>query len=488
MRTAALTTSSGGTSIAPWARRRSDATTARERARRHVVGVVLLVYLLLIFEGSIRKWLVPQFSLYVFFIRDPFVLYAYFLAFQYGLWPKRSNLLWAIGGLAALGLVVGLGAMVTSGAGDGALVLTVYGWRNYFFYAPLAFLIGATFLEEDLRRILRWTLILAVPVGVLVAMQFFSPPGSPVNVGSAEDAALQFSGIALDALHTRPMGTFSSQATQAQFVATSFAALLAFFIMPRRARKTSLALLVPAACGVATCIALGGSRGALLHCALIAVVGMSLAVVGRTAALKMRAVALPVVLAVAFAVLYPIIFPEGFRAFTTRWETAAAAESRVGGIFGRALYDLHDFTRLIEGTPVVGYGLGMGGNAATTLGLNQSASVAIPYTESDWARHIVDLGPIFGVLYILLRIVLILWLAIVVLRATRRGAGPWPLLLFAYVWLVLLSGQITGQGGINGYVWLFAGLTIAASAPGRVAAQRQRASRSTTSAPSNARR
>src|SRR5262245_66481114 len=69
---------------------------SRERARRRVVGLVLLVYLLLIFEGSLRKWLLPQLSLYIFFIRDPFVLIAYLLAFRHGLWPTRRQLLWIV--------------------------------------------------------------------------------------------------------------------------------------------------------------------------------------------------------------------------------------------------------------------------------------------------------------------------------------------------------------------------------------------------------
>jgi hypothetical protein len=38
------------------------------------------------------------------------------------------------------------------------------------------------------------------------------------------------------------------------------------------------------------------------------------------------------------------------------------------------------------------------------------------------------------------------------------------MMLYAYVVLTLLNGQITGQGAINGYAWLFAGLTVAAAA------------------------
>jgi len=125
---------------------------AQERARRRLVGVVMLIYLLLIFEGSVRKWLLPQWSFYVFFIRDPFLLYAYFLATWHGLWPRRSGFMTVCVLAGALGLVL---ASVQLGAAEfdwTRLLLALYGWRNYFLYMPLACLIGAQFRAEDVAR------------------------------------------------------------------------------------------------------------------------------------------------------------------------------------------------------------------------------------------------------------------------------------------------------------------------------------------------
>jgi hypothetical protein len=224
-------------------------------------------------------------------------------------------------------------------------------------------------------------------------------------------------------------------------------------------------VLLLAAGGVATCLALGGSRATLLHCGLIAVIGMGLVVIGRSTALKLRSVLLPLTLAWLFAALYPVVYPEGFATFAARWDVAASAESKTfqGGVFGRALYGFVDFTRLWDNTPVLGYGLGLGGNASTTLGVKIDGGDPLSLAETDWARHIVDLGPVFGTGYIVFRIVLVLWLGVLVLKATRRGAGPLPLLLFAYAGYVLLLGQVTGQGAVNAYAWLFTGLCIAAA-------------------------
>src|SRR5262245_8792220 len=208
MSAAAPTEVAGAAPAPPWARRATAAAPARERARRRLVNTVFVVYLLLIFEGSIRKWVVPELGLFVFFIRDPFVLYAYVLAFQHKLWPKRSIWLPIFGAMALFGIVLAAIQLLQRGAGTTEALLTVYGWRSYFLYPPLALLVGAQFQQQDLQRLARWTLLLSVPIGALVAVQFFSPPGAPINVGAAADRGLQFVGLSLSPEHTRPMGTF----------------------------------------------------------------------------------------------------------------------------------------------------------------------------------------------------------------------------------------------------------------------------------------
>ena len=75
----------------------------------------------------------------------------------------------------------------------------------------------------------------------------------------------------------------------------------------------------------------------------------------------------------------------------------------------------------------------------------------------------VDMGPVFGMAYIAFRVWITIWLAGRVLAATRRTPDPMPFMLFSYAGIVLLSGQITGNGTINAYGWLFTGLCIAAS-------------------------
>jgi len=458
---------------------RRSRSLAGERARRHLVNVVLLVYLLLIFEGSLRKWVIPGWSLYLFFIRDPFVVYAYVFALRHRLWPKGNPFLPVFTIACGVGLALGSLQLMTGEVGATRILLALYGWRNYFLYAPLAFLIGANFRLDDLARFGRWTLLLSIPIGVLVAAQFWAPMTSAINVGLASDAALQFVGLGLNGEHTRPMGTFSSGAGQIQFVASTFAFWLAFLIMPSKRRPVRWWLLAPAGAGLAMCLAMSGSRATVLQTALVAVAALGLGFVGRTAAIRMRSTAAPLSLSLLAVVVFPIVFSEAIDAFAARWEVAGSAESArfQGGVFGRALYGFVDFANLLGQTPLLGYGLGVGGNARSTLGFKIEADYSVLAAETDWARHIVDLGPVFGMVYIALRVVLAIWLGSLVLKASRRGAGPLPLLLYGYTGYVLLLGQITGQGAINGFAWLGTGLCIAASSEQLRAARRAASAR-----------
>lgn len=437
---------------------------ARERARRRLVATVLLVYLLAIVEGSLRKYVAPELSQYIFFVRDPFVVYAYVLATRHALWPRHSVLFNVSLAMSVAGLLLFAAQSATGGFSEIRAQLGIYGWRNYFFYVPLAFLVGAQFNADDLARFARATLLLSIPIAVLVVVQFGSPMNAPVNVGIAAEEELQFKSFGLDAERIRPSGPFTSTAGQQQFVVTACAFVLAGLLLPAARRRIGWPLLAAATLSVLTCIALGGSRGTTLQCAMTAGFAGVLALVGRGAALKARALALPGGLALAAVLMYPVVFPEGFAAFTTRWTSAAAVETGFqGGVLGRALYGFVDFIRLADIVPPLGFGLGYGGNASTTLGAVVDGVKPGTLAETDFARHMVDLGLPLGLCYIAFRLAVAVWLTRSVLQASRRRPDPLPMMLFSYAVYALLLGQLTGHGTINVYGWLFIGLCIAAS-------------------------
>jgi hypothetical protein len=434
------------------------------RGRGWIIALLTLYYLLLIFEGALRKWALPSYGQWLFFVRDPVVVLIYCLALKGNWIPKREPLL--IAGLAFGFLGVLLIGFQASGVAAGIPkwpLLAVYGWRNYFLYIPLPFVVAQVVGERELRRFARLSFVVAIPIAALVLLQFRAPVDAPINVGFGATAAEQFHGLTVDADHTRPSGTFTSDVGQKEFTVTSMAMLLALWIAPARRRFVKAPLRIAATAALLTCLAVSGSRGAMLACGLVVLTAAGSSLVVRGSGSSGRAILLPAALVIGAVVLYPVIFPDGYSAFTNRWNLAQASEVQTfqGGIFGRALYSFFDFTLLLGDAPALGYGIGLAGDAALTLG------VVIPgfhgWAESDWARHIVDLGPVVGIGFILYRILLVLWLAKTCLAGARRQGSQAPLLYLASCGLELLYGELTGNGAVNGFAWLFAGLSLAAA-------------------------
>ncbi len=436
----------------------------QESARRRLVNVVLLIYLLAIFEGTLRKYVAPQFGQYLFFIRDPFLLYAYLLALRFGLWPAGGGFFRASVFMCFLGVLLFVLQFVLGGHSESRLLLGVHGWRSYFLYVPLAFLVGAQFRAADLARFAKITLLLAVPIAVLVVLQFSSPINAPINVGIADEKELQFQGMVLDLDHVRATGPFTSPAGLQQFTVTACAFLLAVLLLPAVRRPLGIVPTLAGAAAVLTCVALSGSRGTLLQCVLTAAFAVLIGFMGQGSALKARALALPTSLGALAVVLYPIVFPTGFAVFVNRWNGAAINEKHIeGGLVGRTWYTFIDFVRLIDDTPFLGYGLGYGSNASIQMRATVDGVRPGAFVEADFARHMVDLGPLLGIGYIVFRLGLVAWLLRLAVRATRSAPDPLPMMLFAYAGYTVFIGQITGNGSINVYGWLFVGLCIAAS-------------------------
>ena len=451
----------------------SATISTREAARRKLVWLITFIYLVLIFEGVLRKWLFPSASQALFFIRDPFVLVAYWLALRHDFFEPRGLVFKASIGFGVLGILLGAIQLLSIGAGvQGLLLLEGYGWRNYFFYIPLAFVIGATFQRADLERIVKITLLIAIPMSALAFLQYVSPLNSPINVGIASDSAAQFHGLTVDKDHTRPMGTFTSNVGQKQFITSALAMVLGLWIAPAARRFVKLWLLIPATGAVLACLAVSGSRGAMLHCGIVLIAAIFCAAVIRKGGISVRALVLPVVIGVAAVMLYPILFPDSYASFMWRWDAAAVSETRYfkWGVVGRALYGFVEFIGLMGDTPLAGYGLGVAGNASIMLGV-QNITGFTGWAEADWSRHIVDLGPVVGVLFIGYRVLFTSWLGLRSLAGSRRQADPLAVMLFAYVSFELLTGQVTGHGSVNGYVWLFTGFCFAAFARSTVKAE-----------------
>jgi hypothetical protein len=420
------------------------------------------MFWMLIFEGAVRKWVAPQFSSYIYFMRDPVCLLTYFFARRGGLFASPHPLLVVALIIAFVGSLFAVVNLAVGGTQYNG-ILAAYGFRNYFFYVPLAFVVARAFRYADIIQIAKYSMLAICIAAPIAVMQFNSAPDSILNAGSATDPDHQFQNLASGSGKVRPAGTFTSVMGMTHLCVSTIALLMWAWSSPQRSRPVNIWLVRLALIAEACAVAVSGSRTTFVHSCLVIAAGIGIAPLLPGATAKARTLALPLVAAVSFALLFPVVFPVAFQTFADRWTNAAQTEGQQFelGWFGRALYGFYDFFRLFDKMPMIGHGIGIAGNGAANLGVRLDGIPVGKLAEEDWSRHVVELGPTLALVFILFRVSFAIWLGINAVRSSIASANPLPVLLFTYCGIELVYAQITGHGLVNGFGWLYVGLCMA---------------------------
>ena len=403
---------------------------------------------LLIFEGSLRKWVFPGLANPLLIIRDPVVILIYCVALSRNVFP------WGAFSAAVIGLGI-VSAAASEIAGEGNLLITIYGLRTNFLHLPLIFLLPKVFTQHNVKELGKWLLILAFPMALLVTLQFRSSPDSLVNVGVGGGVGGQ---LEVGFGKIRPPGTFSFNTGLLAFVALTSAYLLST-LMQTGARHAKLALAALPA--VALMIAVSGSRGTLTSVAVIlaGVVFICL----RQPSFFGKSIKGFFVIAVAYFVLSLWSeFRIGLLVHESRITTGGGIEH---GLILRVLGDLVAPLGAAADTPPFGRGLGMGTNVAGGLLTGERQFLL---AEGEWERVIRESGAVLGFAFIGLRLAIIAYLGRAALAALKRK-NPLPALIFCAAFPQVMNGQF-GVPTTLGFAVFMAGLTLAAANDGAEAA------------------
>lgn len=420
---------------------------AAERSRRTVVKLVFVIYFLFLLEGMLRKWVAPQLSDVLYFMRDPFVLIVYWIAFSRGLVRAQGWLLaWLI--VAAATTVCGMMVLALNGMG---LIAGLLALRSYWFYMPLAFVVASCFEKGDLFRFVRLNLMLAVPISLLVLSQYRSAPGAFINRGIDADApvATVVEGV------VRPYGVFTYTGQHVVYVASLLASLALAWIL-RRELRLGMPWLALATGAVLVMALTTGSRSIYFFAAqLAAMLGLLVLTGGRE---RGSAILFLCLFALGAILLFATALQPAFEAILARQTGAEAAE---GNILARALGIVTSFTQVLGEVPALGYGIGVG--TSTVAAWTGGIAGYVP-AENEWERIVQELGPFFGLAVIAARTIFVTTMVARAWRAATRGA-PAALILLGFVALVMLAGQITFSSIVGFLAWLYVGLALAMTKP-----------------------
>ena len=393
-----------------------------------------LYFLLLIFEGALRKWVLPGLSAPLLLVRDPVAILIIIEAYRENKWPERWSVVMGILACALLALCI-----LQMILGDNSWIAAVYGLRSYLLPFPVAFIMGENLDAKDLRKFITATLWIMLPLTVLEVAQYFAPQGSFLNAGAYKGAVQ----IYYVEEHVRASGTFS-------FVAgpTFYDAIVAAFLFYGLAREkfakkwllwagvSALVLSVPVI-GSRTLVA--ELAGVVVCAGIVAMFGVSQFFKAVKVALPLLAVYFLVSLLPAFSAASQSLRERSISAYSNEGGVRHAVEGRTSGTIISAVIEA-DFTR----NPI-GIGMGRGAAAVSALATGRAQFIAGEY---EFIREMTELGPIPGIVFSLFRFLLALSLTFSAIKCAQRKE-PLALLLVTALFATLCFGtleQPTDQG------------------------------------------
>ena len=401
-------------------------------------------FFLLLFEGALRKWFLPGLSQGLLIIRDPIVIWIYYLCYAKGIFPLNNKYLQKCFQWVML-------AVILSFLVNGTHPFTIaYGARTNLLHFPLIFIMARVLSLQDVIKFGKAFLLLALPMTWVVAQQFQADAEDIMNVAAGGTGTqLETSGGKV-----RASGTFTFVSGIVFYYCFTVAFIIYGLLIKGSFPKWMIYLGTSA-----TLLAMvtAGSR---------AVIAESLQVVGCIAFLAYyRPSEFGKIATSAFAfstlalILYSQIdlFKEGFDFLSLRFEEAANVEGNpVEAYFNRyyemitAPYYYNMWTDLLGNS-------GLGG--ATRAG--NAIVGGYGGAENSWSRPIIENGLLIGGLFIIWRIWITKDLLITCIQAVKRGSYL-AIFLFGAAGPILLFGLL-GQPTNLGFAAFGSGLCLTAA-------------------------
>jgi hypothetical protein len=413
-------------------------------------ALIWLYFILLIFEGAFRKWILPAQSDLLLLIRDPLVILIYYLAYTHDVFPLDNKYLSRLYGWTILASILSLLVNQTHPA------VIAYGIHTNVLHFPLIFVIGRVLRWKDVIWFGYAILFLTLPMTFFCQAQFEGDRYDYWNVGAGGTGTqLETSGGKV-----RASGTFSFVSGIVFFYCFAVAFIIYGFL---RLKTFWLPVLVISFGLTLTAMAIAGSR---------AVVAESLQVVACFGFLayfrpkefgKITFFVFGLSAVTIFLWTQVEVFLQGVEHLRQRFDEAANVEGNpVEAYFNRywniisAPYYYNQFTPL----------LGNEGMGSATRGAHGVARLfGIPLmgggAEISWSRPVLENGFLVGTLFIAWRVWLALDLLKICIKAINRG-NYLAIFLFGAAGPIILFGLL-GQTTNLGFAAFGGGLCLAAA-------------------------
>lgn len=412
--------------------------------------LIWLYILLLVFEGALRKWIVPGLSDALLIVRDPVLLLIYFAAWQ------EDTVRW--NGFKTSLCVLACWAILQSFvAGHDNIWIILYGLRTNFLHFPLIWVMGATLNRKDVDYLSFALLGVAVAMSALMVQQFNSPPDAYVNrgVGLAGGENLQLYGA--DG-RIRPPGFFSFISGPQHFFPLVGALFFGQLLAARR--RLPWPILLGIAVAIAVALPVSISRSTVVGTGMVALTFVFCLrhVAGDLGTRIITLIRVGVVLLILLAALSRLpLFSQAIDVFMSRWIDPGTDSGGMSDILLRNLATYLNVPNYVMDAPLLGHGIGMGSNVAARL---LYGAPDINLAEEEWGKNILEMGPFLGLAFIAFRFALAFHLGRRAWDALKEEGNSLPLMLFTACFIPLIQGQL-GPPTILGFAVVGPGLLLA---------------------------
>lgn len=383
-----------------------------------------------VFTGAVRKWLFPHITA-LYLLQDVPIAFTYLCAIYYMRFVKGYLFL----GVVALSTLITLQCLAQIVFAGLDPIVAFIGLHNYLYYLPLLVIFPICLNAKYRRDLIRWCLILNIPMCLLAIAQNYSPRSSFINKTSEGDAF----GVP-GAEVARVSGTFNFVSFYALWISLSVALCVAEWLLPRerRAIKNS-GVLLASTIAVNLCHLISASRGAILLAgtAILGVLIAGILLRSMRAVIAIGGICILIPVAIAFTY---VLSPEEFNVVHER----LTGQSGSNDIRQRVEEALFGFATLKF--DLLGAGVGTGVDASH-VGSSDSYQFTYVLAENDLIRTVMELGSPIGLIYALCRIFLptcmiLLSVRLVLLRCSPHVL-PMSIVLFAQVYLGDLTRAAT---------------------------------------------
>ena len=406
--------------------------------------LIWVYFLLLIFEGGARKWILTGWmSDALLIIRDPFVIWIYYLACIHGIFPLENKYIQRLFQWTLLAVTM---SFLINQADPRAIA---YGVRSNLLHMPLIFIMAKVLTKKDVLSFGWAFLFFALPMTWVVAEQFQADRTDRINVAAGGTGhQMMTSGDKV-----RASGFFSFVSGIVFYYCFTVAFIIYGFLQKNTFPKWLLYLGTGA-----TFLAMvtAGSR------AVIAESLQVLACFGFLAYFRPQEFGKIAATVFGFSAITLLLytqldlFTEGLDFLSLRFEEAANIEGTPTEAYFKRYWDIISSPYYYaQYTDFFGNGLG----TATRVGARYSGQFG--HAELSWSRPIIENGFLIGILFVLWRI----WIAKDLLKTCInciKKDSYLPIFLFGAAGPIILFSPL-GQSTNLGFAAFGSGLCLAAA-------------------------